>query len=114
MALTAAVYLSMLGAEGLKDVALTSYDRAHDLAAAICALPGMGLKYSSAFFNEFVIESTVDPRLIEDKLISKGILSGLPLAFLGEEFAHSMLYCCTECNTPEQLDALIAALKEVC
>lgn len=112
-ALAAAVYLAAVGPEGLKQAAALSAERAHSAAGEICKLPGMKLKHSGQFFNEFVIESNIAPELIEKALAGHGILSGLPLGFMGGEYGHCMLYCCTELNTKPEVSSLVNALKEV-
>jgi glycine dehydrogenase subunit 1 len=112
-ALAAAVYLSAVGPEGLKEASTLCAERAHYAADEICKLPGMKRKHKGQFFNEFVIESNTSPEMIEKALAGKGILSGLPLGFLGEGYKNCMLYCCTEMNTEQEIDTLVAALREV-
>jgi glycine dehydrogenase subunit 1 len=112
-ALAAAVYLAALGPSGLKEAATLSMQRAHFAADSICKLPGMKLKWTGSYFNEFVIESEIRPERIEKALAGKGILSGLPLDYLGDAYKNCILYCCTELNTEQQIDSLVAALKEV-
>ncbi len=112
-ALAAAIYLSAVGPQGLREAATLSMERAHAAASAISALPGMKLKYDGQFFHEFVIESEIAPETIEKQLASRGILSGLPIGFLGEEYHNCMLYCCTELNSEEQINQLVSALREV-
>jgi glycine dehydrogenase subunit 1 len=112
-ALAAAVYLSAVGPEGLQEAATLSMERARAAAAAICSVPGMKLKFAGPFFNEFVVESEVAPERIEQLLAGRGMLSGLPLGFLGKEHVNCMLWCCTEMNTPREIEALASALKEV-
>lgn len=112
-ALAAAVYLSAVGPVGLREAATLSTERAHDAASEIGRLPGMKLKHGGQFFHEFVIESQIAPERIEQALASKGILSGLPLGMLGDEYRNCMLYCCTEMNSTDEIDRLVAALMEV-
>lgn len=112
-ALAAAIYLSAVGPQGLKEAASLSMERAHHAASEIARLPGMRLKHAGSFFHEFVVESDVSPEVIEKALAGKGILSGLPLGFLGQEYWNCMLWCCTEMNSDRDVDELISALKEV-
>lgn len=112
-ALAAAVYMAAMGPDGLKEAANLSYQRAHETAAAIAALPGFRLKHAEPFFQEFVIESDIAPARIEAALTAKGTLSGLPLGELGAEYANCMLWCATERTTAADIAALVAALKEV-
>ncbi len=113
-ALAAAVYMSAMGPEGLAEAANLSCQRAHEVAAAIAALPGFRLKHSGPFFQEFVIESDVPPERIEAALVAKNILPGLPLEHvLGKDYANCTLWCATERTTQADIAKLVSALKEV-
>lgn len=106
-ALTATVYMASAGKEGMKEVARQSLSKAHYLAAQMTAIDGFELKYSSEFFNEFVVVSRAPADLIRNKCTEKNILPGLKLS------DHEMLWCATEVNSKEDIDQLISVLKEV-
>ena len=106
-ALRAAIYMATAGKEGIQEVGQVCYAKAHFLADEICNIVHFKLKYSTEFFNEFVITSDIDTQEIEKALAKKGILSGLPLS------PQDMLYCVTEQNNAEQIQALVATLAEV-
>ena len=91
-----------MGKEGLKDVAKQCVSKAHYMKD-----DGFRLKYDGEFFNEFVIESDVDTSKIVDKLQKRGILAGLPLS------DKDMLWCVTEMNTKDDIDAVVNVLREV-
>jgi len=55
-ALGGAVYLSALGWNGLNAVARTSADKAHRFVEHCTALPGISLRYTHPYFNEFVLD----------------------------------------------------------
>ena len=105
-ALTAAVYLAAMGPHGLREVAEQCYAKAHYLADAL-ASNGYSLAYDGEFFNEFVTTSPVDPERVMARLEEEDILGGLPLG------DGRILWCCTEKNTKEDMDRLVAVLKEV-
>ncbi|MGL5541412.1 MAG: aminomethyl-transferring glycine dehydrogenase subunit GcvPA [Erysipelotrichaceae bacterium] len=107
-ALTSAVYMATMGPLGIQEVARACWQNAHYLAQELCKLPGFSLKYEAPFFHEFVTLSTLAATKLETVLKEHDILAGLPL---GE---HEMLWCATEYNTVEEVDALIRILKEVC
>lgn len=106
-ALTASIYLTYLGLKGLTAVAENCLAGAHALADALCAIPGVRLRYSGPFFHEFVTDLPVAPEKVEAALETNGILSGLPLA-------GGMLWCVTEKATQEQLAHVAALVKEAC
>ena len=100
-ALQAAVYLSLLGKQGLREVAGQSALKAHYLAGRIAALPGFSLKYCAPFFREFVIDTPIPASDIIDALLEKGIFAGYDLSASGES---GLLVAVTEKRTREELD----------
>lgn len=106
-ALTASIYMSALGKEGLKDVALQCLSKAHYMANKISTIKGFSLKYKGEFFNEFVVTSQVSTAKITDALKKLGILSGLALN------DHDMLWCATEMNTLSDIDLVVKTLEGV-
>ena len=104
-ALTARVYLSVMGPDGLAEAARQSMSKAHYLAGALCAIPGVRLAYEGDYFNEFV---TALPRRDEAlrALSEAGILGGLPVE-------EGVLWCATEKVTKDQMDEAARIVKEV-
>jgi len=97
-ALTASVYLAAMGPEGMKEAALQCYSKAHYLAEGL-EKAGLRRRYEADFFNEFVTDCD-DPEALLAKLDEKGILGGLPVE-------NGILWCATEINSKEEIDALI-------
>lgn len=104
-ALTAGLYLSVMGPKGLAEAARQSMSKAHYLASKLCSLPGVSLKYQGPYFHEFV---TVLPKAEEvlSALQANGILGGLPIE-------SGVLWCVTEKVSRAQLDKAVAIVKEV-
>ena len=109
-ALQAVVYLSLLGKEGLKEVADHSLQKSHYLAEKIAELPGYSLKYDRPFFREFVVETPVSAGEIVVKMQEQGILAGYDMGTLGDE---GLLIAVTEKRTKEQLDDFVGKLGAV-
>ncbi len=108
VALAVTVYLSCLGAGGLRHLARLIYDRAHYAAAAIDALPGWELAYPEApFFCEFVVRCPRPVAAVNERLREQGIVGGLDVSAAGEP---RLLLCVTETNTRAEIDRLVAAL----
>ena len=107
-ALTAAIYLTYMGGHGLLQAAEASYAKAHYLAQELCKIGGVSLRYTGAFFHEFVTTLPVAPEKIEAALEKIGILSGLPFS------CGDMLWCVTEKASKEELDRAVDAVKGAC
>lgn len=105
-ALTASVYMATMGASGLQEVATQCISKAHYLALKLQEI-GLKLKYNQEYFHEFVTISDKKSQDILAKLDANGILGGLALN------EQEILWCATEMNTKEEIDALVALVKEV-
>lgn len=106
-ALTASVYMSVMGPTGLRQAAVQSMSKAHYLADALCAIPGVSLRYNGEFFNEFVTELPVPAGKALSALEKADILGGLPVE-------GGVLWCVTEKTPKSRLDEAAAIVKEAC
>ena len=107
-ALTASVYLSAMGPEGLKEVAVQSMSKSHYLLDGLASIEGIVRVGTAPFFHEFVTTCGSKRNAILKALEAKDILGGLPL---GED---QLLWCATEQVSREQLDIVISTVREVC
>ncbi|MDH3944319.1 MAG: aminomethyl-transferring glycine dehydrogenase subunit GcvPA [Anaerolineae bacterium] len=113
MALAATAYLSLVGKEGLREVAELCYHRAHYAAEAIGKLPGYSLWNEGPYFHEFVVEG---PRLAKETnalLLEKGIIGGYDLGMDFPGMENYLLFAVTEMNSKEDIDRLAMALEEI-
>ncbi|WP_024347643.1 aminomethyl-transferring glycine dehydrogenase subunit GcvPA [Lacrimispora indolis] len=108
-ALAVAVYLSAMGAEGLKQTAIQCMSKAHYMADQLEAI-GYPVVNRGEFFHEFVTASIVPAEKVLSALEEHGILGGYPLT--GERTGQ-ILWCCTEMNAKDDIDRVIGILKEV-
>ncbi|MBQ1775631.1 MAG: aminomethyl-transferring glycine dehydrogenase subunit GcvPA, partial [Erysipelotrichaceae bacterium] len=75
-AMTASVYLAAMGPKGMEKVALSCYNNARYLEEKLNEL-GFKRVDEGEYFNEFLTTSPIDPKVLEEKLSQKKILSGL-------------------------------------
>ena len=104
-ALTASIYLSLMGPDGLRQVGEHCHAKAHYLAEELCKIPGVSLRYPGPFFHEFVTDLP-QPRKVLDALEAQGILGGWPVE-------GGLLWCATEKQTRDELDGAVSVVKEV-
>lgn len=104
-AMTASVYMAVMGPSGLEQAARNSAAHAHYLASRLeeCGFP---LVNEGEYFHEFLTRCPCDAKVLEARLADRGILSGLPVGDM-------MLWCCTELNSKQAIDELIEAIQEV-
>lgn len=112
-ALMASVYLASLGPNGLAEVGQLNWDTSHYLAHRLSEFPGIELRHTAPFFNEFVIRSPLPARSALEGLRVEGILGGLPLGQWFPERENEILVCCTETKSLEEIDRYVDAWKKV-
>lgn len=113
MSLAAGIYLSLMGKTGLRKVAELCYHKAHYAAGEIDKLDGYSVNITKPFFHEFVVRCPRPVRAINDHLMEQGIIGGYDLGKDYPDFKDHMLVCVTEMNSREEIDALVAGLKEM-
>jgi len=106
IALMATVFLEIYGKEGLRELALQNLSKAHYLASKVKP------HFSGPFFNEFVVSGNGEPvEAINQQLLRKKIIGGLPLSKHYPELSNAMLVCATEMTKRESMDVLAEALN---
>jgi len=107
--LAATVYMSLMGREGLKEVALQSTQKAHYLASELAKIPGINLAYPQAsFFKEFVINTPISADQIIEKMLPRAIYAGVKV---GEK---QLMLAVTEKKRKAEIDEFVKAMQEVC
>jgi len=109
--LAATVYMTMMGKEGMKEVAVQSTTKAHYLAKKIIEIDGFSMMNDLPFFKEFTIKTPIPAAEIVAKLQDNEILAGLDLGRFGNP--NLLLIAVTEKKTKKDLDNFAKLLKEV-
>ena len=112
MALAANLNMSLLGKQGLREVALQCHAKAEYLKAAIARLPGYRVAYSVPTFNEFCVEGPEPAAAMLGRLAERQILGGVPLSRWDPSRPNAFLVAATEINQKEEMDRLVAALGQ--
>jgi len=112
LALATAIYLSVLGKRGLKQVANLCYQKAHYAARELNKIKGYKVS-DETFFHEFVLECPAPVAEINAHLLDEGILGGYDLSRDYPSLTNQMLVAVTEMNSKEDIDVLVKVLSEV-
>ena len=109
----ATFYMSLLGKQGLRDVAYQNLAKARYAFEQLRQIPGVRAPFNAPIFNEFVLQTKTSPEVIQQKLLERGIVAGLPMKKWYPELENSSLWCVTETKTKADIDLLVKTLKEV-
>jgi len=112
MAIAAAVYLSLLGGAGLRELARSIWLRSHYLAKRLAGLDGVSAPvFNAEFFKEFTVEFPTDYLKVHSELKRRGLLGGLPLERFGMGERRA-LFCATELHSRRDIDRLVDAIAD--
>lgn len=118
LALRATVYLSLLGPEGLREVAELSCQKAHYAAEQLASVAGCSLAFEQPFFKEFVVHCPRDATSIARRARAAGFDVGPAIgrfpkltSELGALADRMLLVAVTESRTKDDIDRLVTALR---
>jgi len=109
-ATTAAVYLAMLGKEGLKKLAELNFNKA-EYAKSVMRGASCVMRFSGPTFNEFVVTLKRPAEEATHALAKKNIFAGVPLSKWYPQYKNELLVCVTELNSKEEIDTLAKELS---
>lgn len=112
-ALAALIYLSLLGKEGLKEVARLCADKAEYARCRLEAIPGVEVMRDSPTFNEFCVSLPLEAGEVVGRMIEQGFAAGFPLGRYYPDMAHFLLVAVTETRTKEEIGRFADALEGV-
>lgn len=111
-ALNAVIYLTLLGPEGVKEVADLNLSRAHELKEMLVK-DGHKIKFTGPFYNEFVLELKAPAQEVIEKLQTQGIAAGYDLGQVCDSLKNCLLICVTETKTVEDLEKFAQSLRGI-
>lgn len=112
-ALTATIYLSLLGKEGLRETAQLCADKASYAYQRLTAIPGVKSRFQAKwFFNEFTLELPRPSADVIARLIESGFAAGFPLSRYYDDMENTILIAVTEKRTKQEIGRLAEALEE--
>lgn len=111
--LASAIYLSLLGTEGLYRTALINTRAAHYLEGKLVEAGKFERVFDCPFFNEFTLRAKIPMDEVREKLLAGGFIPPLGLgSYLGDEtLANTALFAVTEIFTRKDLDRVTELLS---
>ncbi len=114
-ALAFSSHLSLLGGEGLRNLAALNHTTAKRLAGKLQAIDGVEL-LTNRFFNEFTIQTPQHGEELIEQLLQKNIMGGVPVARLlpdDKSQANNIIVAATEMNSDDDIEKFAHALTEI-
>lgn len=112
MVTAATIYLSLMGAQGLRRTAAQCHANTRQLAAGLAQLDGITLAWD-AFFHEAVLLLDRPVADVLSALSQQNILGGFDLSVDYPEVGNALLICATECRTAEDIGAYVDVMKNI-
>ena len=109
------IHMALLGEDGFRRLARLNHAKASLLADRLAALPGVEL-VNDTFFNEFTLRLGRPAAPVVSAMAARGVLGGVPAARLWPgrpDVEDLLILACTETNTDDDCDRLVACLQEV-
>ena len=112
-ALAATVHLTLLGKEGLREMAEQNLAKAHYALSLLEGIPGVRRTFCGPFFNEFTLEFPCSVRMINADLLREKIVGPLALGPAYPELSKHGLVCVTETTPRAEIERLAQAVARV-
>ncbi len=110
-ALRAHIYLSLLGPQGLKEVAQLCLEKANYTKQRIKEIPGVEVMQSSPTFNEFTVRLQCDAGEVAGRMIERGFAAGFPLGRYYQSMENYLLIAVTEKRSKFEIGQLAETLE---
>lgn len=105
--LVSTIYLSLMGREGLKEVALQSMSKAVFTKEALLKTGKFSSVFDGPFYREFVVKSKESPSSLNEKLLEHGFIGGYDLSEEYPELDGCWLVAVTEKRSRQEIDDFV-------
>ena len=113
MVTAATIYMSLLGFDGLVQVASLSQRNTKRLVEGLCGLDGVQRVFEGPYFHEVALRLDRPVAPVLAALAANNILGGLDLSAYTPALENALLVCVTETKTDEDIDEYIDAMRKV-
>jgi glycine dehydrogenase subunit 1 len=110
-ALAATVHLTLLGKEGLREMAEQNLSKAQFALGELLKIPGVRRAFDAPFFNEFTIALPRSAKDVNSQLLRDKIVGPLSLEPFYSELPNHALVCVTETTTRADIEKFAAELR---
>lgn len=111
-ALAATVHLSLLGKEGLREMAHQNLSKAQFALGELVKIPGVRRAFDTPFFNEFTLELPRSVKLVNAYLLREKIVGPFVLGQAYPELTKHALVCVTETTPRSEIERFAVAMRK--
>lgn len=106
-ALAATVHLTLLGKEGIREMAEQNLAKAQFAVSELEKIPGIKRTFAAPFFNEFAVEFPRSVKLVNAELLKAKIVGPCVLGSTYPELSKHALVCVTETKSREEIEKFV-------
>ena len=110
-ALAATIHLSLLGKEGIREMAEQNVAKARFALNELEKIPGVNRTFPAPFFNEFTVEFPRSVKMVNAELLKSRIIGPYVLGPVYPELTKHALVCVTETTTRAQIEHFVAGVR---
>ncbi|MBI2785042.1 MAG: aminomethyl-transferring glycine dehydrogenase subunit GcvPA [Legionella longbeachae] len=107
----ATIHMSLLGAEGLRQVANQCHQNTHELVNMLTQIDGVEQVFNAPYFHEALLKLSKPVDQVLSELANAGITGGYALTDHYPQLTNTLLVCATEMRTTEDIALYAKTLK---
>ena len=111
-ALAATVHLTLLGKEGIREMAEQNLAKAQFTLTELEKIRGVKRTFSAPFFNEFTVELPRSVKIVNAELLKSKIIGPYVLGSAYPELTKHAVVCVTETTSRKEIERFVQALKD--
>ena len=109
----ATIHMSLLGAEGLRQVASQCHQNTHELVEALTQINGVEQVFSAPYFHEALLKINRPIEQVLQQLAAAGIAGGYAPKADYPQLGDTLIVCATEMRTQEDIALYAKALQTI-
>src|SRR6201987_5329505 len=109
--LAATVHLTLLGKEGIREMAEQNLAKAQFALGELEKIPGVRRTFSAPFFNAFTVELPRSVKLVNAELLREKIVGPFVVGSAYPELTKHALVCVTETTTRAEIERFVAGVR---
>lgn len=107
------IYMSLLGPQGLRQVASHCHDNTQKLVDSLTQIEGVDLYFTASRFHEALLKIDHCPDKVLSELLEQGILGGYSVQSQFPSLKGGLLVCATELRSDQEINHYFETLQSI-